>query len=273
MLSCLQYRNFFTGFPRILSSTLKSILWVKLDSAVAFWNPQGSEWEMNRLSLERDSQLALGSFPSVTSSRTEKNPTKRNQEPKSQHLIYILFFAFGRKLALKYHPDKNPDNPEAAEKFKEINNAHAILTDATKRNIYDKYGSLGLYVAEQFGEENVNTYFVLSSWWAKVNWSTKRNGSGLAFQMLQGLCLKTVCSHLWNLVSVSCRPCLCSVGSSQAATAAAVCVAAVIAAVGSVNLNLLKARSRNTTSLQRTWRHSCSQMKGVSSAAARFVGL
>ncbi|XP_019403838.1 PREDICTED: dnaJ homolog subfamily C member 5 [Crocodylus porosus] len=73
-----------------------------------------------------------------------------------------------RKLALKYHPDKNPDNPEAAEKFKEINNAHAILTDATKRNIYDKYGSLGLYVAEQFGEENVNTYFVLSSWWAKA---------------------------------------------------------------------------------------------------------
>lgn len=69
---------------------------------------------------------------------------------------------------MKYHPDKNPDNPEAADKFKEINNAHAILTDATKRNIYDKYGSLGLYVAEQFGEENVNTYFVLSSWWAKV---------------------------------------------------------------------------------------------------------
>uniref|UniRef100_A0A674K7Y6 DnaJ homolog subfamily C member 5B n=1 Tax=Terrapene triunguis TaxID=2587831 RepID=A0A674K7Y6_9SAUR len=73
-----------------------------------------------------------------------------------------------RKLALKYHPDKNPDNPEAAEKFKEINNAHAILTDLSKRNIYDKYGSLGLYVAEQFGEENVNAYFMLSSWWAKV---------------------------------------------------------------------------------------------------------
>lgn len=73
-----------------------------------------------------------------------------------------------RKLALKFHPDKNPENPEAADKFKEINNAHAILNDPTKRNIYDKYGSLGLYVAEQFGEENVNTYFVLSSWWAKV---------------------------------------------------------------------------------------------------------
>lgn len=82
---------------------------------------------------------------------------------------WVFFFClFFRKLALKFHPDKNPDNPEAADKFKEINNAHAILNDPTKRNIYDKYGSLGLYVAEQFGEENVNTYFVLSSWWAKV---------------------------------------------------------------------------------------------------------
>lgn len=79
-----------------------------------------------------------------------------------------------RKLALKFHPDKNPDNPEAADKFKEINNAHAILNDPTKRNIYDKYGSLGLYVAEQFGEENVNTYFVLSSWWAKVGAASAR---------------------------------------------------------------------------------------------------
>lgn len=112
-------------------------------------------------------------------------------EHKSHFLICTLF-AFCRKLALKYHPDKNPDNPEAAEKFKEINNAHAILTDATKRNIYDKYGSLGLYVAEQFGEENVNTYFVLSSWWAKVNKSARRSCSGLTFKILKELRLKMV---------------------------------------------------------------------------------
>lgn len=73
-----------------------------------------------------------------------------------------------RKLALRYHPDKNPDNPEAAEKFKELNSAHAVLSDLTKRNIYDSYGSLGLYIAQQFGEDNVNTYFMLSTWWAKV---------------------------------------------------------------------------------------------------------
>lgn len=73
-----------------------------------------------------------------------------------------------RKLALKYHPDKNPNNPEAAEKFKELNHAHRILSDQTKRNIYDTYGSLGLYIAEQFGEENVNTYFLVNSGWCKA---------------------------------------------------------------------------------------------------------
>ncbi|XP_061900777.1 dnaJ homolog subfamily C member 5-like isoform X1 [Entelurus aequoreus] len=73
-----------------------------------------------------------------------------------------------RKLALKYHPDKCPDNPEAAEKFKEINNANSILNDETKRKIYDEYGSMGLYVSEQFGEESVKYYFLMSKWWFKT---------------------------------------------------------------------------------------------------------
>uniref|UniRef100_A0A674IC29 J domain-containing protein n=1 Tax=Terrapene triunguis TaxID=2587831 RepID=A0A674IC29_9SAUR len=74
-----------------------------------------------------------------------------------------------RKLALKYHPDKNPENPEAVEKFKEINNANATLNDENKRRIYDEYGSMGLYVAEQFGEESVKYYFLMSKWWFKVS--------------------------------------------------------------------------------------------------------
>ncbi|XP_058796024.1 dnaJ homolog subfamily C member 5 isoform X2 [Phymastichus coffea] len=73
-----------------------------------------------------------------------------------------------RKLALKYHPDKNPNNPEAAEKFKELARAKNVLSDLTKRNIYDNYGSLGLYVAEQIGEENVNAYFVITSKWTRM---------------------------------------------------------------------------------------------------------
>ncbi|XP_031374900.1 dnaJ protein ERDJ3B [Punica granatum] len=49
-----------------------------------------------------------------------------------------------RKLALKYHPDKNPGNEEANKKFAEINNAYEVLSDSEKRNIYDKYGEDGL---------------------------------------------------------------------------------------------------------------------------------
>ena len=46
-----------------------------------------------------------------------------------------------RKLAMKYHPDKNPDNKEAEEKFKEINEAHQVLSDPEKRARYDQLGS------------------------------------------------------------------------------------------------------------------------------------
>lgn len=73
-----------------------------------------------------------------------------------------------RKLALRHHPDKNPDNPEAAEKFKEINNANTILSDENKRKIYDEYGSMGLYAAEQFGDEGAKYYFLMSKCWFKV---------------------------------------------------------------------------------------------------------
>ena len=46
-----------------------------------------------------------------------------------------------RKLAMKYHPDRNPDNKEAEEKFKEVQNAYAILSDAQKRATYDQFGN------------------------------------------------------------------------------------------------------------------------------------
>ena len=46
-----------------------------------------------------------------------------------------------RKLALKYHPDRNPGDKSAEEKFKEINEAYDILKDEQKRAAYDRYGS------------------------------------------------------------------------------------------------------------------------------------
>lgn len=48
-----------------------------------------------------------------------------------------------RKLARKYHPDSNPNNKAAEEKFKEINDAYTILSDETKRAEYDNRGSAG----------------------------------------------------------------------------------------------------------------------------------
>ena len=46
-----------------------------------------------------------------------------------------------RKMAKKYHPDLNKDNPQAADKFKEVNEAYECLSDKTKRRNYDQFGS------------------------------------------------------------------------------------------------------------------------------------
>ncbi len=49
-----------------------------------------------------------------------------------------------RKLAIKYHPDKNPDDPSAEEKFKEAAEAYGVLSDADKRKRYDQFGHAGM---------------------------------------------------------------------------------------------------------------------------------
>ena len=49
-----------------------------------------------------------------------------------------------RKLAMQYHPDKNPNDKEAEEKFKSINEAYQVLSDDEKRALYDRYGKAGL---------------------------------------------------------------------------------------------------------------------------------
>jgi curved DNA-binding protein len=58
-----------------------------------------------------------------------------------------------RKLALKYHPDRNQGNKEAEEKFKEANEAYAVLSDAEKRKQYDTFGSAGFQ--QRYSQEDI----------------------------------------------------------------------------------------------------------------------
>jgi len=49
-----------------------------------------------------------------------------------------------RKLAMQFHPDRNPNNPAAEEKFKEASEAYAVLADSEKRALYDRFGHAGV---------------------------------------------------------------------------------------------------------------------------------
>jgi len=58
-----------------------------------------------------------------------------------------------RRLALKYHPDRNPGDKKAEEKFKEINEAYAVLSDKNKRAEYDRFGAAGFH--QRFSQEDI----------------------------------------------------------------------------------------------------------------------
>jgi curved DNA-binding protein len=58
-----------------------------------------------------------------------------------------------RKLALKYHPDKNPGDKKAEEKFKQISEAYAVLSDKDKRQNYDTYGAEGFQ--QRYSQEDI----------------------------------------------------------------------------------------------------------------------
>lgn len=64
-----------------------------------------------------------------------------------------------RKLAMKYHPDRNPDDAEAADRFKESTEAYEVLSDRKKRQIYDTYGHEGLKSSGYQGPGNFEDIF------------------------------------------------------------------------------------------------------------------
>lgn len=71
---------------------------------------------------------------------------QKNADPEEIKKAY-------RKLALKFHPDRNPNDKSAEERFKKINEAYAVLSDPEKRKEYDKFGSVKF--GQRFSQEEI----------------------------------------------------------------------------------------------------------------------
>jgi curved DNA-binding protein len=85
-----------------------------------------------------------------------------------------------RQLAMKYHPDRNPNKKEAEERFKEGNEAYAVLSDKEKRKQYDTFGKEGFH--ERFSQEDIFRGFDFDDIFSTLFENIDRGLAGHAFQ-------------------------------------------------------------------------------------------
>jgi curved DNA-binding protein len=86
-----------------------------------------------------------------------------------------------RKLALKWHPDRNPNNKAAEEKFKKISEAYAVLSDAEKRQQYDNFGSADQF-RQQYSQEDIFRGFDLDEILRSFGFGGARGGRTATFR-------------------------------------------------------------------------------------------
>jgi curved DNA-binding protein len=89
-----------------------------------------------------------------------------------------------RKLALKYHPDKNHGDKAAEAKFKQISEAYAVLSDKCKREQYDTFGSAGFH--QRFSQEDIFRDFDLNSILRQFGFNATSFGSANGFRASAG---------------------------------------------------------------------------------------
>ncbi len=89
-----------------------------------------------------------------------------------------------RKLAVKYHPDRNPDNKDAEDKFKEINEAYAVLSDPEKKQQYDTFGSSGFH--KQYSQEDIFRGFDFGNAYKDMGGGVGGDGADDLFSRLFG---------------------------------------------------------------------------------------